>query len=133
MSTDKGRHLLPREIAALCYAAGWTDADKLLIAVSVCLAEGNGYEGARHVNTDGSIDRGLWQINDRAHPSVSDEAAYDAKRATLIARGVYIARGATFNAWSAYQNGSYKGPRAMGYAFDGVANFLREKHGFPVP
>jgi hypothetical protein len=131
--TDKGRHLKPREIAALCYAAGWIDADMLLIAVSVCLAEGNGYERAVHINADGSVDRGLWQINDRAHPSVSDDAAFDARRATLIARGIYMARGNTFNAWAAYTNGSWKGPRALGYALDGVRNMLAEKHGYPVP
>jgi Lysozyme like domain len=130
---EKGRHLPAREIAALCYRVGWRDADLLLIAVSVCIAEGNGYEHATHINADGSIDRGLWQINDKAHPTVGDEAAYNASRATLIAHGVYMARGRTFNAWSAYQNGSYKGPRAMGYAFDGVANMLRERHGYPVP
>lgn len=131
--TDKGRHLPAREVAKLAYEAGWIDADKLLIAVSVCLAEGNGYARALHVNDDGSVDRGLWQLNDRAHPNVSDEAAFDPQRATMIARGIYMDRDNTFNAWAAYTNGSYKGPRAMGYALNGVRNFLAERHGYPVP
>lgn len=133
MSYDKGRHLLPREIARLCFDAGWTHADNLLIAVAVCIAEGNGYERALNVNTNGSRDRGIWQINDYAHPTVSDEAAFSPVRATLVARGIYMARGSSFRAWAAYTNGAWKGPRALGYAFDGVANMLRERHGYPVP
>jgi len=31
----------------------------------------------RSVNSDGSVDRGIAQINDRAHPEVSDAQAYD--------------------------------------------------------
>jgi hypothetical protein len=132
-TTNQGPHLLPRQIAKLCYAAGWIDADRLLIAISVCLAESNGYSAARHVNDDGSIDRGLWQINDRAHPTVSDAEADDPVKATLYAREVYESHSNTFAAWSAFTNGAYKGPRAMGYAFDAVANFLRVKHGYPLP
>lgn len=122
--------ILPRDIAQMCYHAGWIDADRLLIAISVVLAESNGYADAKHTNPDGSIDRGLWQINNKAHPDVTDEVAYDPYKATAWARKVYLAEG--FFPWSAYTNGAYTGPRAMGYAFDGVANFLRIRHGFPV-
>ena len=130
---DNGRHFAPREIAKLCYEEGWTDADKLLTSISVCIAESNGYEKRKHVNPDGSIDRGIWMINDRAHPDVTDTVAYNAKSATKVARRIYVDRGNTFNAWAAFTNGSYKDSHSMGYAFDGVANFLREKHGYPVP
>src|SRR4051812_45562916 len=106
-----GPHLLPRELAKLCYEAGWIDADKLLIAVSICIAEGNGYVQARHVNSDGSIDRGIWQINDKAHPDISDADAYDPVKATAWARKLYETRGNTFNAWTAYNNGAYKDSR----------------------
>lgn len=125
-------HLRPRDIAALCYRAGWIDADKLLTAISVCIAESNGYPDARHVNPDGSIDRGLWQINDRSHSGVSDAEAYDPIQATAYARQLYEDHSNSFRAWAAYTNGAYRGPRAMGYAFDGIANFLRVRHGFPV-
>lgn len=128
-----GPHLLPREIAKLTYEAGWKDAEKLLIAVSVCIAESNGYVRARHNNADGSIDRGLWQINNLAHPGVSDSEADNPVWATRYARQLYESRGHTFNAWAAYTNGAWKGERALGHAFDGVANFLREKYGYPVP
>jgi hypothetical protein len=127
-----GPHIKPRDIAKLCYEADWIDADRLVVAVAVCLAEGNGYTTARHVNGDGSVDRGLWQINDRAHPSMTDAECDDPKKATAYARKLYEERSNTFGAWSAFTNGAYRGPRALGYAFDGVANFLRVKHGYPV-
>lgn len=136
----RGKHFQPREIAALCYEMGWTDAQKLLEAVSVCIAESNGYEKRRgpvHAdgsvgNPDGSVDRGLWAINDKAHPSITDAMADDARQATAIARQIYKDRSYTFRAWASFTNGQYKGSRAMGYAFDGVANFLRLKNGFPL-
>jgi hypothetical protein len=128
----KGTHLLPRDLAKLNYEAGWTDANQLLISIAVEIAEGNGYVTATHVNPDGSIDRGLWQINDKAHPDVTDADAFDPVKATAWARKIYVDRGHTFNAWSAYMNGAWRGPQALGYAFDGVANYLRIKHNYPI-
>lgn len=145
MSVDpRGRHWKAWELAKLCYDVGWTDADRLLIAVSVCIAEANGYEHRRNynpviLNADGSVkvpasvDRGGWAINDRAHPEVTDAEADDFPTATRWARRMYVARGNSFRAWAAFNNDQYKGQRAMGYAFDGVANFLRERHGYPLP
>lgn len=131
LGVPAGKHYLPRELALLCYDAGWSEVKHLLVAVSICLAEGNGYEQARHVNPDGSIDRGLWQINNVSHPDVTDAVAYDAVAATKVARDLYVKGG--FGVWSSYLSGAYKGPRAMGYAFDAVANFLRLQYGFPIP
>lgn len=34
-------------------------------------------------NTNGSIDRGIFQWNDREHPEISDEQAFDPKQATI--------------------------------------------------
>ena len=46
------------------------------IIVAIALAESGGNDQAGHVNTDGSIDRGVLQINSRWHPEVSDSCAY---------------------------------------------------------
>lgn len=127
-----GRHYAPRELALMFYNAGWTDAQKLLEAVSVCIAESNGYEHRTNVNPDGSIDRGIWMINDLAHPDITDAMAFNAVRATVVARKLYVGKNYKFTSWAAYNNEQYKGPRAMGYAFDGVANFLRIKNGYSV-
>lgn len=138
MTIPTGPHLQPRELAKLAYEAGWIDAQRLLEAVSVVIAESNGYaerRGPVHAdgsvgNPDGSVDRGLWAINSLAHPGVSDAVCDDPIKATKVARQIYAVSG--WKPWASVANGQYKGPRAMGYAFDGVANFLRLKNGFPL-
>lgn len=138
MTIPAGPHLLPRELAKLCYDAGWIDAQRLLEAVSVIIAESNGYvqrRGPVHAdgtigNADGSIDRGLWAINDKAHPDVPDAACDSPVIATAFARKLYLANG--WHSWASVANGQYKAAHAMGYSFDGVANFLRLKNGFSI-
>jgi hypothetical protein len=44
--------------------------------------------GPDNKNSNGSRDRGLWQINDKAHPDVSDDVAYDPALATAAARQI---------------------------------------------
>lgn len=46
-----------------------------------------------HVNKDGSIDRGLWMINNKYHPEVSDECAYDGICSTIQAIRIMKERG----------------------------------------
>jgi hypothetical protein len=127
--TPAGRHFFPRDLVRMNYQAGWTDARKLVIITAIELAEGNGYEQAKHINPDGSIDRGLFQINDRAHPDCPDSVAYDAVKATAYARKIYTNHGGSFGAWSAYTNKAYLGPRAMGYACPAVGNWLLTEFG----
>jgi len=137
---DKGRLLLPREIARICYKAGWIDALRLVDAVAVVLAESNGYakrRGPEHIvngvltygNTDGSYDRGMWQIN-TVHKDISDAATDDPVKATAYARKLYLDRG--FRPWAAYTSGRYKNERTFVYAIDGVRNFLAETNGMPL-
>lgn len=138
MTIPAGPHLLPRELAKLNYNAGWIDAQKLLESISVIIAESNGYverRGPVHAdgtigNPDGSIDRGLWAINSFAHADVSDAICDDPIKATAFARKLYLASG--WHSWASVANGQYKAAHAMGYAFDGVANFLRLKNGFSI-
>lgn len=127
-----GPHLLPRQIAKLAYEAGFIDADKLFIMTAIAIAESNGYYHARHKNDDGSIDRGLMQINDKAHPDISDAEADDPVKAMAFARKIYEGRNNTFTAWSAFTNHAYLGPRAAPYAAQGIANFLLTRHGLPI-
>lgn len=47
------------------------------IAAAVAIAESGGRSEAAGTNTNGSVDRGLWQINNQAHPNVSDQCAAD--------------------------------------------------------
>ena len=58
------------------YIAGQKGVDADL-AVRVAKAESGLSPTAINTNTDGSKDRGLYQINDKYHPEVTDEQAYD--------------------------------------------------------
>jgi len=61
------------------------------------------------VNFDGTTDHGLWQINDIHIRSgaITLEDALDCFKSTDFAYKLYKGRGNTFNAWSAFLNGSY--------------------------
>ncbi|MCJ7828228.1 MAG: transglycosylase SLT domain-containing protein [Dehalococcoidia bacterium] len=52
------------------------------LAVRVAKCESNLDYKAEHLNKDGSKDRGLFQINNKYHPDVSDEAAFNPIPAT---------------------------------------------------
>lgn len=52
------------------------------LAVRVAKCESNLDFKAVHINKDGSKDRGLFQINNKYHPDVSDEAAFNPITAT---------------------------------------------------
>lgn len=82
-------------------------------AVAVALAESGGLTTARNENRDRngrvtSTDRGLWQINDRWHPEVSDAAADNPTTATAHAARIAGGGFRNMTPWSAYKNGSYK-------------------------
>ena len=98
------------EAAADTCATQWprTSADNhCRIAVAVCLAESGGNCKATNVNSGGSRDRGLWQINDYWHKEVSDSCAYECacngKNAYRISNS-----GSSWTQWSTYKNGAYK-------------------------
>jgi hypothetical protein len=75
-------------------------------AVAVEWAEAGGDTNARHVNSDGSIDRGLWQFNSRFHPEVSDAQAFDAHASSDAAYRISFS-GLVWTPWAAYRNGAY--------------------------
>ena len=52
------------------------------LAVRVAECESSINPVAKHLNDDGSCDRGLFQINNKWHPEVSDEDAYDIVKST---------------------------------------------------
>jgi hypothetical protein len=73
------------------------------IAVAVALAESGGAVNAINHNTDGSTDRGLWQINS-VHGNLSTfDPLANAKAAVKISSG-----GLNWQPWTTYRNGAYK-------------------------
>ena len=75
-------------------------------AVAVANAESNFDCSATYTNTGGSIDRGLWQINDYWHPEVSDSCAFDCQ---CNANGAYSIShgGSDWTPWATYNSGKY--------------------------
>lgn len=96
--------LTAQQIAGYAQAAGFT-GQGLTWAVAVALAESGGNAAAQHTNTNGSVDRGLWQINSRAHPEVSSAQAFDpaqaARAAFTISKG-----GTSWTPWTTAKNGA---------------------------
>ena len=78
----------------------------LNIIVAIAMAESSLNTNAKHVNSDGSVDRGLLQINSRWHPEVSDTCAYDPACAMRAAYTI-SQRGGNFSAWATYTSGVY--------------------------
>src|SRR3990172_4029560 len=106
----QGQQLQPREIASICYAAGWRDKN-LIIAVAVCLAESQGYIRAYNDNlaADGetilSRDVGIFQINIPANKvgTPEEERLYNPHYNVSRARTLFESRG--FQPWVAYNTG----------------------------
>ena len=92
--------------ARVGYDAGWR-GNTLKTAIAIGMAESTCNPAAYHTNSDGSIDRGLWQINSRWQPEGSKTCAYDAKCNGKEANRIYReARG--FSPWSTYNGGQYR-------------------------
>lgn len=85
--------------------AGFT-GNALNIIVAIAQAESGLNTAAQHSNSDGSLDRGILQINARYHPEVSDACAYDAT--CSFQQGYRISSsGTNFSPWSTYTSGAY--------------------------
>lgn len=87
------------QILALCLQLGFAQPR---VATAVALAESGGYTYA-----DNGYDRGLWQINRRWHPGVSDACAYDVECSTRYAYRLSNG-GWNWRPWAAFNNGSYR-------------------------
>ena len=120
-----GNRLSRKNALALCYSKGWRRATKLITAVAVMEAESQRYAGAYHHNhehtPDGahvidnetgqpfvlSTDRGLFQVNDKAHPRPFPEELFDPEVNAEVAYDIYRSRDKDFTAWAAYNSGAY--------------------------
>lgn len=70
---------------------------------AIAMAESGGRSGAKHVNSDGSVDRGIWQINSvHGYGDSSFNALQNAKQA------VAIYNGSGLGAWTTYTSGAYR-------------------------
>jgi len=86
-------------------SAGFS-GNSLNIIVAIAQAESSLNTQAQNVNSDGSVDRGIVQINARWHPEVSDACAYNPACAFQAAYRISNS-GTNFGAWSTYTGGAY--------------------------
>jgi murein DD-endopeptidase MepM/ murein hydrolase activator NlpD len=86
--------------------AGFT-GQGLNIIVAIAQAESGLNTAARGVNSDGSIDRGIVQINSKWHAEYSDACAYEPSCAMRAAYQISN-KGTNFTPWSTYTSGAYK-------------------------
>ena len=114
--------LSDNQIAALAMAAGWPNSE-IPRAVAVCLAESNGETEA--VSTTG--DFGLWQINQAAHPTMSNlrDPTTNAQDAVQIWKDA----GNSWSPWTTFKNGTYLIYMGRGMA----AAAAPDKFGIPKP
>lgn len=119
----EGHQFFPREVASFAFDAGFR-LRRLVMAVTIALAESAGYKHARHMyfNAEGQIvytDRGMWQLHSFWHAEVSDECAYDpacaAKEVYRITDG-----GRKWGQWSSFTSDVYKNYRKK--AIKGIIN-----------
>ena len=98
--------------ASVASRAGFS-GDRLVTAVAVGMGESSCRPDAQNSNgptkgcPNGSVDRGLWQINSCWHPSVSKSCAYDAQCNANAAYRI-SSGGANWKPWVAYTNGGYE-------------------------
>lgn len=94
-----------KQALALCHYAGFR-GKKLVQAVSIMGAESAREYLAFYVDPNGTTDRGLFQINDGAHPDFPDESAYlpipNVRYAFKLSNG-----GKNWGPWATFGSGKY--------------------------
>lgn len=92
------------QIGQFAIKAGFP-ANQLVNAIAIALAESGGNIGATHKNTDGSTDRGLWQINS-VHTQYNASKLLTPLYNAQAAYGISGA-GSNWNPWTTYTSGAY--------------------------
>ncbi len=127
----KGHQWQPRDIAAVCYDEGFTDAVELVTAVAINLAESQGYDHAYNDNFDASgkllsRDVGIMEINIPASQvgTAKELELYDVP--TCIGRGRVLFEARGFQPWASFNSTIYLHDTYLKRAAKGVGNFLGE-------
>jgi hypothetical protein len=80
---------------------------EMVVAVSIALAESSCNPSARFVNTNGCVDRGLWQIDNCAWPNVSNDCAYQYQCNAAAAWNISD-HGTNWGPWSTFSSGVWR-------------------------
>jgi lysozyme-like protein len=95
-------HYTAMQLQQLWLRAGGSVATAPM-AAAIALAESGGDPNAINHNTNGSIDRGLWQINSVHGAQSTLDPAANAQAAVAISQG-----GKNWQPWTTYITGAYK-------------------------
>jgi hypothetical protein len=98
-----GGTLSCRGLEALWESAGGSRS-AAFTAAEIAMAESSGRQYASLRNTNGSTDRGYWQINSVHGAQSTFSAAGNARSAVQISRN-----GTDWSPWVTYQTGAYQG------------------------
>jgi hypothetical protein len=104
VSTLAGDHYSAVQIAQLAQQAGFTGND-WTVSVAIAEAESAGWTHATLVDSDCSVDRGLWQINSYWHSEVTDSCAFTPSCAAQATHTIWANGG--WSQWTTYTNGAY--------------------------
>jgi hypothetical protein len=80
---------------------------RIAVAVAIAMAESSCNPNATNINSNGSEDRGLWQINNAAWPNVSNACAFQVQCNADAAFNISN-RGSNWGPWSTYNNGAWE-------------------------
>src|SRR3954454_23572501 len=109
----EGEHYSAVQVAQLARDAGFSGND-WVISVAVAEAESLGWTRARLINTDCSVDRGLWQINSYWHGEVSDSCAFNPPCNAQGTHTIWASGG--WGQWVTFTNGAYQSHMAEAQA-----------------
>jgi hypothetical protein len=98
-----GPDLSVAQIGTVAAAAGFSGSG-LVMAIAVALAESGGNPKATNLDSNGTVDRGVWQINS-VHAEYSAACDYDPSCAAGAAFSI-SAQGTNWGAWVTYQHGA---------------------------
>ena len=98
-----GSDLTIPQIGALAAAAGFRGT-ALAMAIAVALAESSGNPAATNYDSNGTVDRGVWQINS-VHTEYSASCDYDPPCAASAAFAI-SGGGTDWGPWVTYQHGA---------------------------
>lgn len=101
----EGIQLSYKHALALCSVVGFKGRELTTVVALMC-AESGRYTEAWHENENGSVDRGLFQLN-TIHAEVSDAEAYNPKYNAMYAYAL-SQRGQDFSPWAAYNSGAHR-------------------------
>lgn len=97
--------LSPSQIAGYAQGAGLR-GNAIVIAIAIALAESSGVYNVTHLNTDGSTDYGLWQINSVHKQFNTSQLLTPAYNAMAMAQ--ISGNGSNWGPWTTYTTGAYR-------------------------